>query len=180
MQQALCREKARKPAKSDREQPQNLPSVLETAMRLRTIAAILVCLLVALFVAINWSAFITPTTLSVLFASVEAPLGIVMLGVLVMFALAVAAYMAVWQSRTLLDLRRHTKALHEQRALADQAEASRFTELRDMIHAEIERLVAQMVTNQSAIEKEVREQSNSIAAAIAEIGDRLRRSGASN
>jgi len=146
MQQALCREKARKPAKSDREQPQNLPSVLETAMRLRTIAAILVCLLV----------------------------------VLVMFALAVAAYMAVWQSRTLLDLRRHTKALHEQRALADQAEASRFTELRDMIHAEIERLVAQMVTNQSAIEKEVREQSNSIAAAIAEIDDRLRRSGASN
>lgn len=149
-------------------------------MRLRTIAAILVCLLVAMFVAINWSAFITPTTLSVVFASIEAPLGILMLGLLVLFALATAAYMAVWQSRTLLDLRRHTKALNEQRALADQAEASRFTELRNLVQAETQRLVDQMATNQAAIGKEVREQSNSIAAALAEVDDRLRRFGNPN
>ncbi len=147
-------------------------------MRLRTIAAILACLLVALFVAINWSAFITPTTLSIVFASIEAPLGMVMLGVLVLFALAAAAYMAVWQSRTLLELRRHTKELNEQRALADQAEASRFTDLRAVIHAEIEGLAAQLATNQSALKKEIRDQSNSLAAALAEIDDRMRRPGA--
>jgi hypothetical protein len=33
--------------------------------------------------------------------------------------------MALWQGRMLFDLRRHTKELHEQRALADPAEASR-------------------------------------------------------
>ena len=111
-------------------------------MRLRTVVVILSFLLVAVFVAINWSAFVMPTTLSFAFTSVEAPLGIVMLCILVLFALAVAVYMALWQSRTLLDLRRHTKELHEQRALADQAEASRFTELRGVVHAEIERLAS--------------------------------------
>ena len=149
-------------------------------MRLRTVVVILSFLLIAVFVAINWSAFVMPTTLSFAFTSVEAPLGIVMLCILVLFALAVAVYMALWQSRTLLDLRRHTKELHEQRALADQAEASRFTELRGVVHAEIERLATQLVMNQAAIEKEVREQSNAISAAVAELDDRLRRPGATS
>ena len=149
-------------------------------MRLRTVVVIFAFLLVAVFVAINWSAFVVPTTLSLAFTSVEAPLGIVMLGVLVLFSLGVAVYMALWQSRMLFDLRRHTKELHEQRALADQAEASRFTELRGVIHAEIERLATQLVMNQAAIEKEVREQSNAISAAVAELDDRLRRPGATS
>ena len=149
-------------------------------MRLRTVVVIFAFLLVAVFVAINWSAFVMPTTLSLAFTTVEAPLGIVMLGVLVLFSLGVAIYMALWQGRMLFDLRRHTKELHEQRALADQAEASRFTELRGVIHAEIERLATQLVMNQAAIEKEVREQSNAISAAVAELDDRLRRSGATS
>jgi len=149
-------------------------------MRLRTVVVIFAFLLVAVFVAINWSAFVVPTTLSLAFTSVEAPLGIVMLGVLVLFSLGVAVYMALWQGRMLFDLRRHTKELHEQRALADQAEASRFTELRGVIHAEIERLATQLVMNQAAIEKEVREQSNAISAAVAELDDRLRRPGATS
>ena len=149
-------------------------------MRLRTVVVIFAFLLVVVFVAINWSAFVMPTTLSLAFTSIEAPLGIVMLGVLVLFSLGVAVYMALWQSRMLFDLRRHTKELHEQRALADQAEASRFTELRGVVHAEIERLARQLVMNQAAIEKEVREQSNAISAAVAELDDRLRRSGAAS
>ena len=149
-------------------------------MRLRTVVVIFAFLLVAVFVAINWSAFVMPTTLSLAFTSIEAPLGIVMLGVLVLFSLGVAVYMALWQGRMLFDLRRHTKELHEQRALADQAEASRFTELRGVVHAEIERLARQLVMNQAAIEKEVREQSNAISAAVAELDDRLRRPGATS
>lgn len=144
-------------------------------MRLRTLVVILACLLIGLFVAVNWTAFIAPTTLNLLFAGVEAPLGMVMLGMLVLFALAAAAYMAFWQGRTLLDLRRHTREMQEQRTLADQAEASRFTELRDLVRGESERLAAQLAASHSAVEKEVRDQSNSIAAALAEIDDRLRR-----
>lgn len=147
-------------------------------MRVRTFVVILACLLIALFVAVNWSAFIAPTTLNLLFAGVEAPLGLIMLGILLLFALAVAVYMALWQGRTLLDLRRHTREMQDQRALADQAEASRFTELRDEVRAAGERLSAQFAANHSALEKEVRDQANSIAAALAEIDDRLRRPGA--
>lgn len=144
-------------------------------MRLRTIVAILACLLLAVFVATNWPAFSTPTTLSVVFASVEAPLGIVMLGVLVVFALAVAAYMAVWQGRTLLDLRRHTRALQEQRTLADQAEASRFTELRGALRDELAALGDRLTQANEAVRKEIRDNGNSLAASVAEMDDRLQR-----
>ncbi len=144
-------------------------------MRLRTLLLIVATLLVALFVTINWSAFNVPTTLNLLVATIEAPVGLVMLGVLILAALAFLAYMAVWQSTTLLESRRQSKELHEQRLLADQAEASRFTELRGVIQAEVERLAAQLTATQSAVQTEVREQANSLAATIAEIDDRLRR-----
>ncbi|MEO6745809.1 MAG: hypothetical protein ABIN08_15120 [Caldimonas sp.] len=47
--------------------------------------------------------------------------------------------------------------------------------MRDAVHGEGERLAAQLAANHSAVQKEVRDQSNSIAAALAEIDDRLRR-----
>ena len=148
-------------------------------MRLRTLLVIVVMLLVAVFVAVNWSAVTAPTTLSLLFMTIEAPVGLVMLGLLLLCVLAFLAYMAVWQSTTLIESRRHTKELHEQRVLADQAEASRFTELRGVIQSEIERLAAQIASVQAAMQTEVREQSNGLAAALAEFDDRLRRGGAS-
>lgn len=99
-------------------------------MRLRTIILILLIALLAMFTAINWAAFVTPTSLSVGVASVEAPLGVVMLAIVIGMALLFAGYMAFWQGRVLLDARGHAKELQAQRTLADQAEASRFTELR--------------------------------------------------
>ena len=49
-------------------------------MYLRTILIGLVLGALALFTAVNWQAFTTPTTLSLVFATIEGPLGLILLG----------------------------------------------------------------------------------------------------
>ncbi|CAN5683237.1 hypothetical protein BH09PSE5_BH09PSE5_12900 [soil metagenome] len=144
-------------------------------MRIRTILVIVVLLLVALFAALNWSAFLTVTTLNFLFASVEAPLGLVMLGLLGLVVLAFAIYMAVWQGSVLLETRRYSKELQTQRTLADQAEASRFTELRAYLGTEIARLHDRLAQTEAAMHNDVQASGNTIAAYIGEVEDRLER-----
>ena len=99
-------------------------------MPLRTVLLIVVLGLVALFAALNWTAFVAPTTLSFGVAEVQAPLGLILLGLLVILTAAFLIYLVYLQTTVILEWRRHQKALEAQRSLADQAEASRFTELR--------------------------------------------------
>jgi len=142
---------------------------------MRTLFLALVLLSVAVFVAVNWSAFTAPTRLSLLVTAVEAPVGLVMLGVVVLVVLAFGAYLVVWQSAILLESRRQTKELQVQRTLADQAEASRFTELRVIVHDELERLADQMTQALDALRAEIRDHANSLAATIGELDDRMQR-----
>ena len=117
-----------------------------------------------------WSGPILPVV-----TAVEAPVGLVMLGVVVLVVLAFGAYLVVWQSAILLESRRQTKELQAQRTLADQAEASRFTELRVIVHDELERLADRMTQALDALRAEIRDHANSLAATIAEIDDRMQR-----
>lgn len=146
-------------------------------MRARTFIALLVIALISAFVILNWAAFMTPTTLSLGFSQFEAPLGMVMLGLLALVVLGFAAYMALWQGTILVETRRHTKELQAQRELADQAEASRFTELRSAMQTEFATLGDRLGKAQDALRQEMRDSSNSLAATIGEIEDRLTRSG---
>lgn len=147
-------------------------------MRTRTLLALLAITLIAAFAVLNWPAFMASTTLSLGFMSFDAPLGLAMLGLLVALSLVFIIYMAVWQASILRDTRRHTKELQAQRALADQAEASRFTELRNLLHSEIERLAERVAKSQTDLRTEIRDSSNSLAAMVAELDDRLKRGNA--
>lgn len=135
-------------------------------MPLRTLVLLVFIALVAGFAALNWTAFTTPVPLSLAVTSVEAPLGVLMLGLLAVLALAFLGYVALFQGRVLLETRRHAKELQAQRQLADQAEASRFTELRAVVQAEITRL-------EGALRGEIRDSANSLAAMIGELDDRV-------
>ena len=143
-------------------------------MRLRTVLVVLMIVLVAAFAAINWQAFLAPTTLSLVFTTFDAPLGLVMLGILAVVVLAFALYMALWQGSVLLESRRHAKELQQQRTLAEQAEASRFTELRAAMHDEIGRLSDRLAQTHESVRAEIRDSANSLAAMVGEMDDRLR------
>ena len=106
-------------------------------MPLRTIVLLIVFALVALFAALNWRAFLAPTTLSLGVAEVQAPLGLIMLALMAVMAALFLAYLVYLQSSVLIEARRHAKELQSQRELADQAEASRFTELRTYLETRL-------------------------------------------
>jgi uncharacterized integral membrane protein len=126
-------------------------------MQLRNVALLVVLGAVALFAALNWGVIMTPTTLSLGFAEVQAPLGLVLLVMLAVVSALFLFYLVYLQTTVLLEHRRHARELETQRQLADQAEASRFTELRTLLQARLDQL------------------ENSLAASIGELADRLGR-----
>jgi len=153
-------------------------------MYLRTLLIVLALGALALFTAVNWSAFVTPTTLSVIFASVEAPLGLVLLGIFVLLAALFLIYVVYLQSSVLLETRRHARELHSQRELADHAEISRIQDLRSFLETQLKSLGQQTERSQAEVsakldrlESELRQSieqcQNSLAASMAEIDDRL-------
>ena len=155
-------------------------------MKTRTLFLILVLVAVGGFSALNWNAFLTPTSLNLGLGEVQAPLGLIMLGALVMVAAVFMVYILYLQTTVLLDTRQHTKELQSNRKLADQAEASRFTELRSFLDAELKRHLIQDAESRAAVvaridqlERDLRmavEQSgNSLAASLGELEDRLDR-----
>ena len=134
----------------------------------RALAFFLVVLLVGLFALLNWDAFATVTTLNLGVTTVQAPLGIVMLGLVVALCLLFTVWVISLQATTLMDARRQTRELQTQRNLADQAEASRFTELRTELMARLDRL-----QNDSRLAME--QHGNTVAAHLGQLEDRLER-----
>ncbi len=99
-------------------------------MRSRFILMVVAILLIAGFAALNWTEIIRPTPVAFGPLVMDAPLGAILLGLLALAVVIFAVAAASMRTSTLLESRHHFKELEAQRALADKAEASRFTELR--------------------------------------------------
>lgn len=155
-------------------------------MHIRTLFVLLVLGVMAVFAAANWSSFMAPTTLSLLFATIQAPLGLIMLGFTALLTAVFLVFVAYLQASLLMDTRRHTRELQAQRTLADQAEASRVTELRGYLETELPKLEKEIAESRVAVETHldrldrdlrsaVEQAGNSLAASIGELEDRLER-----
>jgi uncharacterized integral membrane protein len=155
-------------------------------MYLRTVLIILVLGLLAIFAIFNWSAFSSPTTLTVGFATVDAPLGLILLAMVGVVTVLFLVYVVFLQSTTLMDTRRQARELQAQREIADRAEASRFEQLRSAMEGELKQLQSQTAESKAVtlarlddLERDLRvtveQSSNTLAAYIGEIEDRLER-----
>ncbi len=153
-------------------------------MHIRTLLVLLVLAVMAVFAAINWSSFMAPTTLSLLFATIQAPLGLIMLGFTALLTALFLVFIAYLQASLLVDTRRHARELLAQRTLADQAEASRIAELSGYLKAELPKLAEKIAESQAAADTRldlldrdlrslVEQTGNSLAASIGELEDRL-------
>ncbi len=105
-------------------------------MRIRTMFLILAIVLVAGFAALNIDEFTRTSVLSLGFTTVQVPLGLVMLALLVATMLVFLTTTVYIQSVHLIETRNNARELHGQRELADKAEASRFTDLRAYMEAQ--------------------------------------------
>ncbi len=155
-------------------------------MYLRTLLMLVVIGALAAFTAVNWNAFVTPTTLSVVLASVEAPLGLILLGIVALLCVLFLLYLFYLQSSVLFENRRHARELQAQRELAEQAEASRFSQLRLFLESELGKLADKteesrrgVIERLDRLDGEIRaaveQSSNTLAAYIGEIDDRIAR-----
>jgi hypothetical protein len=144
-------------------------------MQLRTLLLVLALALTAAFAAVNWSAFTAATALSLGFTTVEAPLGLIMLALTALIAVLFLVFIVYLQTGVLLEARRHARELEAQRQLADQAEASRFTELRAFLEKEIARLAAEIDSARADLRTAIEQSDNSLAAQLGELEDRLER-----
>lgn len=144
-------------------------------MSLRSVMVVVVVALLALFTVMNWETFNTPTDLNLVVAHVQAPLGLVMLGFTAVLAAVLLAYALKVQVNALSDSRRQAEELRHQRELADQAEASRFTELRGYLEQELAALREAQREAGQQLRGELTDIANSLAASIGELDERIER-----
>jgi len=137
-------------------------------MKAPTLLLLLVLAAVVLFAAVNWHAIVTPTTVSLLVTDIQAPLGLLLLGITVIITALFLIFVAYLQTTVLLDARRHSRELQTQRELADSAEASRFTELRAHLDTELRK-------SSDEVRAAIEQSGNTLAAYIGELEDRLER-----
>lgn len=155
-------------------------------MKLRSVGMIIFALVVAAFVALNWAELSRSTVLNLGVAQIQGPLGLVMLGLLLLASALFMAYLATIQTSALMQAREYHKELKAQRELADKAEASRFTDLRTLIeriesdaqtrhHSLQESVLARIEQTQHDLEARIDANSNGIAACVGELDDRIQR-----
>lgn len=156
-------------------------------MRIRVLPVLVLLALAGLFALLNWPAFAATTTLSLGFTTVQASPALVMLVLVAVLGMMYVASVVYLQGAALLESRRLGKELQAQRELADKAEASRFTELREFMTSELQRVVqvsaearTSVLQRLEQLEQRQRlaleEAGNSLSAYIGELEDRLEHS----
>jgi hypothetical protein len=153
-------------------------------MRIWTFLLVVMLAATGALAALNWDAFNAPTSLWLGVATVQAPLGVLMLGAMATLTVLFLLSIGHMQSLSLLEARRYAKELQANRELADRAEASRFTELRHFLEgtalsattqdAETRAaLLARLEQLETAMTASIEQTGNSLAAYIGEMEDRL-------
>lgn len=155
-------------------------------MKIRTLLLVLFILFIAGFVALNFEQILQPTALNFGFTQVQAPMGLVLLGMLALVLVVFLAALVYHQTLHLMEVRRITREAADQRVLADKAEASRFTELRQYLQTELQATVARerelsdqmrsrMDQMQTALTQVIEQTGNGLSASLGELEDRLER-----
>lgn len=144
-------------------------------------------ILLSIFTLANWGVLSTPTILSFVVFSLEAPLGLLLLGILLGFVALFAAYVLILRTTMLMDARRYAHELEAQHRLAEKAEASRLNELRGQLDQQFAKLLetaersrtdlsARFEGMETALRNSIEESNSSLSAYIGEVDDKLDRS----
>lgn len=155
---------------------------------MKTVTLIFILLLAAIgtFVAVNWDLLSVPASFSLVVTTVQARPGMVILGVMSVLAAVFLISLAYIQTSALLEARRSSLELTRQRQLADDAEASRFTNLGTRVERDFVVLGEKIAAAEAALRiriDEARQElrttteqtGNTIAAQVGELDDRLTR-----
>ncbi|MFD3004240.1 DNA cytosine methyltransferase [Thermus tengchongensis] len=148
-------------------------------MSARTLFVLLFLLLLVLFSWLNWGEITKPTSLSLGLTRIEAPLGLVLVVALGIVSLLYLIFTIGLETAALLEVRRYARELLHYKKLAEEAEESRYTELRRYLEEELRRLSEVEREEIRALEARLAEtlekHGNTLAAYIGELEDQLLR-----
>ena len=152
-------------------------------MRGRNVFLLVVAVLMGVFAWLNWAAFTESRVLNLVFARVSAPLGIVLLVLMAVLVVVYFLYTVGLETAALLEVKRYARELLASRKLADEAEASRFTELKKYIEGELATLKGQGAANpellarlerlETELREDIERSGNTLAAYIGELEDQI-------
>jgi uncharacterized integral membrane protein len=138
--------------------------------------------LLAVFTLANWSVLTATTTLSFIVFDVEGPLGVILLGAMLVLVALFVLYALTLRTHMLMESRRYHQELQAQRKLAEAAEASRLAELRTQVEREFAQLRSaigdldgQMDRHEQSMKQSLDEAANGLAALVAEMDDKIDR-----
>ena len=145
---------------------------------MRSIFLLIIAVLIGGLAALNWEVLSTPSEVTLGLTTIHAPLGVLMLALTVLLCVIFIAYVLSLQGSVMLEARRHNKEMTAQRELADKAEASRFTELRQVLESQHAAgqsvLLARLTELEAHLVARAQESDNSNAAYLGQIEDRMR------
>lgn len=143
-------------------------------MKFRTLGMMLILVLLAVFLIVNWPALSAETQVNLIYQEISAPLGII---VVIAFGCVVALMMlyAIWQQAGfVMDMRAAHKEARQAREQAEDAEKSRVSELDKLVRTRMDQIEALVVARCDAIEKLVRERGDAQDREIGLLRDQMK------
>ncbi len=156
-------------------------------MKIFTLALILILVLTGYLAFLNWAAFSLPTDIWIGFASIQMPIGVLLLGILACITVLFLLYVIYLQTTSLLETRRLTRKLEANIALAEKAEQSRFTELKNALASEMLKhanlnleaksaILASIGQIKTELRSSIEQSGNTLSAHIGEFEDKFEKS----
>ncbi|MFZ0106419.1 MAG: hypothetical protein WAK92_06125 [Thiobacillus sp.] len=146
------------------------------------IVILLALFLLAVFTLANWAVLSASSTLSFIVFDIEGPLGVILLGAMLVLVALFVVYALTLKTGMLMESRRHNQELEAQRKLAETAEASRLSDLRAQIEREFTQLHdaigavdGRMDSHEQTMKQSLNEAANGLAALVAEMDDKIDR-----
>ncbi len=116
-------------------------------MSIRTVVILLLCVLSAVFLAVNWTGIVAPVPVNLLVKQVEAPLGLIIFVVLGLLLVAWIIWSFLQQAAALVDIRKAYKEARTNKQLAENAEQSRIQASTKTLSQEFADLNAQLTAS---------------------------------
>jgi hypothetical protein len=142
-------------------------------MKTRSLLLVLLVVLVATFVVLNFEEILRPTPLNLGLSTVQAPMGLVLVGLLAGVLLIFLLALLYFQTAHVMEVRRINRDVAEQRQLADKAEASRFTALQDYLQKELQAMVVRDSAASDKLHQKLDQVQKNLADVIEQTGNGL-------
>ena len=140
-------------------------------MKLRTLCMLLVLVLLAVFLVINWSALSQDMTVNLGYQEIQAPLGVIVAAAFGIVVVLQAFYNLWQQASVVVELRQAHKEARNARAEADK---NRVNELAREVREGFARMEALVTQQQEATAKLIREKSDQHDRAAAVLRDQIK------